>query len=405
MQGGHPARLQCAVVTRATGKLPIPKSDNEFDNIATDALTLRYPGRSLIRFGRSGQAQHGIDGLDQSSPDLVWQSTLQEKGALKKLQADLAAMDGHFEDVQVFVACLGFDRDGKLQDDLRKLSGQRQLDGKCGIEVLFWGDITDTLANDPVRFAKHFPEHAPSPALEALAKAALADRDAARAPQLYLAFGGQAATLGTQHEQHGVTIHNIGACAVLVKSAGLQWSVDVPGAPVNTSLVPLAEKLIRPDASVSSKVGVPYQAAADQCEAVGLVRPDAIGRAPIRGRLVVEAESTPHGEPGTFSIPYERPHPKVPPMFARAAAARGTIMVAAYKAYMKNPTTWQIFMGREDYPGELTDIAREARWLERRGWIDAQYTADSTITHVRLTEDGRDAVEGDEDMLRRIERE
>ncbi len=390
------------MVTRATGKLPIPKSADEFEDIAMDALALRYPGRSLVRFGRSGQAQHGIDGLDQAAPDLVWQCTLQEKGALEKLQADLTAMDGAFADVQVFVACLGFDRDAQLQTELRKVSGERQLAGKCHIEVLFWGDLTNTLANDAAVFAKHFPEHAPSAALDALAKAALEDREQARAPQLHLAFGGQAATLGTQHEEHGVIIHNVGACAVVVKSAVLHWSVDVPGAPVNASPVVLADKLIRPHASASSKVRVPYKLAADQCEACGLPRPEAIGHAPLRGRLSVEAESTPHGVSGEFSVAYERPHPKVPTTYARAIEARRTIMVAAYKLYMKSPTAWQIFMGREDYPGQLTDIAREARWLERRGWIDAQYTADNTITHVRLTVDGRDAVEDDEDMRRRV---
>jgi hypothetical protein len=69
---------------------------------------------------------------------------------------------------------------------------------------------------------------------------------------------------------------------------------------------------------------------------------------------------------------------------------------------MESPTAWQAFMRREDYPGELKDIAREAGWLQARGWIRAQYTGDSTITEVQLTIEGRDVVESDEEMLHRI---
>jgi hypothetical protein len=392
------------VVTRATGKLPIPKSADEFEDIAADALRLRYPGRSLSRFGRSGQAQHGIDGFDQAQPDLVWQCTLQEAGVLGKLQEDLLAMDAQFSEVGVFVACLGFERDTKLQTELRKLSAERQLADKGHIEALFWGDLTDALANDPTLFAKHFPQHAPSAALDALAKAALEDREEARTPRLHLAFGGQAQTTGTEYEQHGFTIHNVGKCAVLLKRVELHWRVDVPGAATNRSEILFAEKLIRPEGSAAAKARVNYKAAAEQCEISGLPRPEAIGHAPIVGRLMVEAESVPYGTFCQCSLPYERPHPKVPPRFARVVEVRRNIMLTAYKVYMESPTGWWIFMGREAYPGELEDIAREARWLAARGWIDAHYSGDSSSTEVQLTTAGRDLVERDDDMLRHISR-
>ena len=290
------------MVTRATGKLPIPKSANEFEDIATDALRIRYPHRSLIRFGRSGLKQHGIDGLDQRAPDLVWQSTLQKDGALEKITKDLAAMDAQFDYVETYVACLGFERDKTLQLDLRKISGQRQLEGKCVVEALFWEDLTDAVANDPALFAKHFPQHSPSPLQDELAKASLEDRDAARQPHLHVEFRGNART-SVEYEQHGIVVHNIGSCAVLVTKAELRWRVDAPGAPENTVPVAFREQLVRPCENTTTTVRVQLKDAAKQCEALELARPDAMTRAPIAGTLVIEAKSTPHDIVGDHGDP------------------------------------------------------------------------------------------------------
>ncbi len=208
--------------------------------------------------------------------------------------------------------------------------------------------------------------------------------------------GGGNARTSVEYEQHGIVVHNIGSCAVLVTKAELRWRVDAPGAPENTVPVAFREQLVRPCENTTTTVRVQLKDAAKQCEALELARPDAMTRAPIAGTLVIEAKSTPHDIAKTFEIPYKRPHPAVPKAQARATEARQNIMRAAYETYMRSSTSWVIFQGAEDYPGELKDIAREAKWLERRGWIRAKYTLDSTITNVQLTVDGRDIHERDE---------
>jgi hypothetical protein len=127
------------------------------DNMAEDALRERYGRQHLIRFGRSGQRQGGIDGLDQEDPTLVWQTTLQQDRVKAKIERDLAAMDedGHFRP-EVFVLVLGFPRDANLQRVILKSSGQRQIDGKCRVDVLFWEDVRQLLVGKPALFIKHF---------------------------------------------------------------------------------------------------------------------------------------------------------------------------------------------------------------------------------------------------------
>src|ERR1044071_9160136 len=44
-----------------TTNLPLPKSWDEFEDIATDVLRARWATPHVTRNGRSGQAQHGVD--------------------------------------------------------------------------------------------------------------------------------------------------------------------------------------------------------------------------------------------------------------------------------------------------------------------------------------------------------
>ena len=381
------------MVTRTTGKLPIPKSADEFEDIATDALRIRYPHRSLTRLGRSGQPQHGIDGLDQQSANFVWQSTLQKKGTLEKIKGDLARMDAKFEGVETYVTCLGFERDKTLQLGLRKISGQRQLDGKCAVEALFWEDLTDSLANDPTLFAKHFPQHSPSLLQDELAKASLEDRYAARRPHLHLEFKGSATT--AQRQKRFLFIHNVGSCRVLVTSAKLHWRVDAPGAVENTVPLLVSKSPLNPSDSTETEVRMQLKDVEIRCEALELARPDTLAGAPIVGEVVIEAKSAPHDITERFSLPYTPHHSKVPEAEMRVINARQKIMEEAYRKYVESPKAQIIFQGPEEYPGWLKDIAREASYLKGQGWIEVWGSMGNSITKIRLTAAGRDAYESE----------
>jgi hypothetical protein len=145
----------------ATLELPPPRSDDEFDEIVGDVLRHRHGTPHLVRFGRSGQNQHGIDGLDPTvRPDeaVVWQSTLREDDIVGKIQRDLTRMDGELGfQPRLFVVALGTTRDKTIQLALHRISVARLEGGKCPIEALFWEDIRNILCFENRLLRKWYP--------------------------------------------------------------------------------------------------------------------------------------------------------------------------------------------------------------------------------------------------------
>lgn len=66
---------------RSRLNLPPPSDDDEFDAMVQDVLRVRHSNVHLVRYGRRGQRQDGIDGFDPiASPgtEIVWQSTARD---------------------------------------------------------------------------------------------------------------------------------------------------------------------------------------------------------------------------------------------------------------------------------------------------------------------------------------
>src|ERR1700722_9788434 len=99
----------------ATARIPPPNSKEEVEDMVADALRVRFDNPHLVRFGRSGQRQSGIDGFDPTAPlgrSIVWQSSLQSKRIVEKIEEDLSSMDGGLPGQPwLFVAALGMERD------------------------------------------------------------------------------------------------------------------------------------------------------------------------------------------------------------------------------------------------------------------------------------------------------
>lgn len=87
----------------STCKIPLPKSDDELEDIVVDALRLRLDNPPPVRFGRSNQNQHGIVGHDATagaSTTLVWQARHRSQVDLgERHLGDLSGHTGHLADV------------------------------------------------------------------------------------------------------------------------------------------------------------------------------------------------------------------------------------------------------------------------------------------------------------------
>ncbi len=142
-------------------RLPPPKDEDEFEDLVTEALQARHSNPHLVRVGRSGQSQCGIDGWDSVNPNgLVWQATTQQNRLGEKLRRDLALFDeGQIGARSVFVFATSMPRDAGLQLEILRLTEERMSQGKCVVEPLFWDDIRMYLSDEVLR--RHYPEWTP----------------------------------------------------------------------------------------------------------------------------------------------------------------------------------------------------------------------------------------------------
>jgi hypothetical protein len=209
----------------STANLPPPKSADEFDQMTEDALRERHGRVRLMRFGRSGQAQGGIDGFDQADPSFVWQATTEEPSKLlAKLESDLKKLHADPDSTaEVFAFVVSSKRDAQLQREVRKISASRVLAGKCQVDIVFWDDVCQALTGNEKLFAKHFPALANPRAAELIDLQADALRYT-QEPDLHLRYAG--GTLdSTARETWKVEVRNVGLCTVELVQLFLQWSL------------------------------------------------------------------------------------------------------------------------------------------------------------------------------------
>ncbi|WP_437313665.1 hypothetical protein [Sorangium sp. So ce385] len=150
---------------RAMFNLPPPTDAEEFDAKVEDVLRIRHGNVHLIRYGRRGQRQSGIDGFDPVAPpgdDIVWQSTIRNSKVWSKLLVDLKSMDASERRPRLLVYAVGCERDTRIQDDVAALSAQRKKVGLCAVEVLFWNEIRQAILDHARLGPKWYPELFPS---------------------------------------------------------------------------------------------------------------------------------------------------------------------------------------------------------------------------------------------------
>jgi hypothetical protein len=383
-------------MTPATANFPPPVSADEMDNMAEDALRERYGRRHLVRFGRSGQRQGGIDGLDQEDPTLVWQTTLQQDRVKAKIDRDLAAMDreGHFHP-EVFVLVLGIPRDATLQREIQKISGQRQIEGRCRVDVLFWEDVRQILVGSPALLAKHFSGFGADGSAE-LTDLELEQLQFAKTPDLHLRWR-EGHVTGIECESRKLEILNVGSCTVQILSVYLVWHVET-SLSRQTLKVDLCDDVLAPNHTVGTTLTLRFREASDACAEAGLPRPKIIQEVPLTAKVVVSAMSRPNKVEKTFELDFERVANRgreESSSLSSPVAVRKHILDKCYRLYMADgPGSWAIWMReKSEDAAEIRAVVREAIWLRDHGLIEAIPGADMTIVQARLTTDGRDYFE------------
>ncbi|HEX4961104.1 MAG TPA: hypothetical protein VF173_09735 [Thermoanaerobaculia bacterium] len=133
--------------------LPPPTSPDEFEDLVMELLRHRFNLPGLVRYGRHGQRQDGIDGYDSGTnpKGLVWQATLQANGLDKKLKHDHQRALGSLLCPSRYVFVSAAPRDVKLTH----LAG-RLTSPSCQVQVLCWDDLWSDLTIHTDILEKHY---------------------------------------------------------------------------------------------------------------------------------------------------------------------------------------------------------------------------------------------------------
>lgn len=143
-----------------TTALPIPKSGDEFEDICVDLLKRRWGDPYVNRHGRSGQKQHGVDiygkpvhlkgcGSEIAAAQCKRVKVLTEAKIKKEIQR-ATEFDPKPEEYLILTT---MKRDAKLQKYVRTQTWSINR-----VEIMFWEDLSNWLAESDKLLKKHFPQ-------------------------------------------------------------------------------------------------------------------------------------------------------------------------------------------------------------------------------------------------------
>ena len=138
--------------TPSTSDLPKPKSWDEFEDIVWEIYTREWQDPHTQRYGRSGQAQNGIDiyGQQNSSSNYIaiqCKRYGEKKLNIQKIVTEVTKADCFSSSISKYLIATTESRDTKIQDVIRILNDERKLENKFTVHIIFWEDLCSYLAH------------------------------------------------------------------------------------------------------------------------------------------------------------------------------------------------------------------------------------------------------------------
>ncbi len=133
--------------TPVTSDLPKPKSWDELEDILWKIYSKKWQDPHAQRYGRSGQAQHGVDIYGQTDGAGAYigvQCKRYENGKLTAaiVEEEISKAEGFSSPLTEYIIATTASRDVDLQDFVRHLNEGRQAQGKFPVRIVFWEDIS-----------------------------------------------------------------------------------------------------------------------------------------------------------------------------------------------------------------------------------------------------------------------
>ena len=142
-----------------TTDLPIPKSWDEFEDICSDLLKCLWSDQYVVRNGRSGQKQHGVDiygkpahlkGRDSKTADA--QCKRVEALTEEDIKNEIEQATEFKPSLEEYLLLTTLKRDASLQEYVRTQDWEINR-----VEILFWEDLSLQLSESDELLKKHFP--------------------------------------------------------------------------------------------------------------------------------------------------------------------------------------------------------------------------------------------------------
>ena len=141
--------------------IPPPTSWNEFEDIVNDCFKIRWQTSDLMRYGRQGQRQQGVDIYgpnDLGQPSGIQCKLLEDEISKSDIDEEIAKAELFRPSIDVLYIATTAKRDAKIQEYVRILSFKRCHVGNFAITILFWADLWQDLVKNPMLFKTHYPQ-------------------------------------------------------------------------------------------------------------------------------------------------------------------------------------------------------------------------------------------------------
>lgn len=140
-----------------------PRSWDQFEELCADTFQEEWQDATLVRHGRAGQAQHGVDIVGRDGA--TWPVGIQckKKALWPPLEVTTRDLDDEIEKAKNFVPALkvfylvstALD-DQKIQEHARLITERHQKEGLFAVAVIGWGELVRRATRHKLVAAKHF---------------------------------------------------------------------------------------------------------------------------------------------------------------------------------------------------------------------------------------------------------
>src|SRR3990170_4916678 len=143
--------------TPATSEFSPPKSWDEFEDIIWEIFRRLWRDPEAKRYGRSGQAQQGVDiygrDLARDSALVGVQCKRYAEGQFTRqvLEGEIAKAEAFKPPLIRYIIATTDGRDARLQEAVRLINQARAAAGKFTVDIWFWEDVCSALAEEKYR--------------------------------------------------------------------------------------------------------------------------------------------------------------------------------------------------------------------------------------------------------------